>query len=49
MGLPIGKFAEIVRWYNGLAALPAWQKAVATKQEAMAAWQSQRGSFRGTP
>ena len=48
-GLPIGKFAEIVRWYNGLAALPAWQKALVTKQEAMAAWQSQRGSSRRTP
>jgi glutathione S-transferase len=47
-GLPIGKFAEIMRWYNGLGALPAWQQALVTKDEAMAAWQSQRGQIRGT-
>ena len=49
LGLPVGKFAAIVRWYNGLAALPAWQKALVTRQEAMTAWLSQRDSFRGTP
>jgi glutathione S-transferase len=48
MGFPVGKFTEIVRWYNGLAALPAWQKALLTRQEAMTAWLSQRDSFRGT-
>jgi glutathione S-transferase len=48
MGLPVGKFAEIVRWYNQLAALPAWQEALVTRQEAMTAWLSQRDSFRGT-
>jgi glutathione S-transferase len=42
--LPVGEFPEIVRWYKGLATLPAWQRAVATKDAAMAAWQSQRGS-----
>jgi len=44
MGLPVGKFSEILRWYQGLAALPAWRKALATKEEATAAWLSQRGS-----
>jgi glutathione S-transferase len=42
MGLPVGKFSEILRWYEGLAALPGWRKALATKDAAMAAWQSQR-------
>lgn len=45
LGLPIGKFAEILRWYNGLAALPAWQQALAAKDEAMAAWLSAFGSI----
>ena len=42
MGLPVGKFSEILRWYEGLAALPGWRKALATKDAAMAAWQAQR-------
>jgi glutathione S-transferase len=42
--LPVGKFSEILRWYKGLAALPAWRKALATKEAATAAWQSQRSS-----
>ena len=42
MGLPVGKFSEILRWYKGLAALPGWRKALATKDAAMAAWQAQR-------
>ncbi len=25
LGLPIAKYPEILRWYDGLAALPAWQ------------------------
>jgi glutathione S-transferase len=44
MALPVRKFPEIVRWYNGLAALPAWQKALAANASAMAAWQSKHGS-----
>jgi glutathione S-transferase len=43
MGLPVAKFPEIVRWYEGLAGLPAWRAALAAKDAAMAAWQSQRG------
>ena len=43
MKLPVGKFPEILRWYKRLAALPAWQDALAAKDAAMAAWQSQRG------
>jgi glutathione S-transferase len=43
MELPVGKFPEILRWYRGLAALPAWRDALAAKDSAMAAWQSQRG------
>lgn len=41
-GLPIGEFAEIVRWYSGLMALPAWEKAVAAKNEATATWLATR-------
>jgi glutathione S-transferase len=29
MQLPVGSFPEIVRWYKGLAVLPAWQEAAA--------------------
>ena len=25
---PTGKYAEITRWYGGLASLPAWEKAI---------------------
>ena len=42
MELPIGKFTEILRWYKGLAALPAWRDALAAKDAAMAAWTSKR-------
>jgi glutathione S-transferase len=38
LGLPLARFSEIDRWYEGLAALPAWQDAVATKKAATAAW-----------
>lgn len=44
LGLPVGNFPEIVRWYAGLAALPAWRDAVAAKDTATAAWQAQRAS-----
>jgi glutathione S-transferase len=40
MDLPVGDFPEIVRWYKSLAALPAWQEALAAKDAAMAALQS---------
>jgi glutathione S-transferase len=44
MGLPVGDFPEIVRWYKGLAALPAWREALTAKDAAMAAWQSKMAS-----
>ena len=44
MKLPVQEFPEIVRWYNGLAALPGWQQAVAAKDAATSAWLSQRGA-----
>src|SRR5882762_2631945 len=31
MGLPVASFPEVVRWYSALAALPAWQHAIAAK------------------
>jgi glutathione S-transferase len=42
MELPVANFPEILRWYKGLAALPAWQDALAAKDAALAAWQSNR-------
>jgi glutathione S-transferase len=36
MGLPVGHFPEILRWYKGLARLTAWQEALAAKDAAMA-------------
>ncbi len=38
MGLPVRDFPDIVRWYGGLAALPAWRDAVAAKDAATAEW-----------
>jgi glutathione S-transferase len=38
MELPLGRFREIGRWYESLAALPAWRDAVAAKDAATAAW-----------
>jgi glutathione S-transferase len=37
-GLPVGTFPEVARWYKGLAALPAWREAIASRDAAMAAW-----------
>jgi glutathione S-transferase len=42
LGLPVAQFKEVVRWYAGLAALPAWRDAVAAKDAAMAAWWQNR-------
>lgn len=44
MSLPVRDFPEILRWYDELAALPAWQEALATKEAAMMAWQAKRAS-----
>ncbi len=38
LGLPVARFCEIDRWYEGLAALPAWRNAVTAQQAAIAAW-----------
>ena len=39
-GLSVGKFPEVVRWYSGVAALPAWREALARRDAAMAACQA---------
>jgi glutathione S-transferase len=44
VGLPVADFPEIIRWYKGLAALPAWREALAAVDAAMAAWQSKTAS-----
>jgi glutathione S-transferase len=38
VGLPIGRFREIGRWYESLSALPGWRDALAAKDAAAAAW-----------
>lgn len=42
LGLPVGEFPEIIRWYKALVTLPGWGEAAAAKDAAMAAWQSKR-------
>jgi glutathione S-transferase len=46
LGLPVGKFPEIVRWYKGLAALPAWREALASRDGALSAWQAKAAQAR---
>src|SRR5689334_214983 len=46
MGLPGGTFAEVVRWYKGLAARPAWRDALASRNAALAAWQAKAAERR---
>jgi glutathione S-transferase len=36
--LPVARFGEITRWYDGVAALPAWRDAVAIQTAATADW-----------
>ena len=40
MQLAIDQFAEIRRWYMGLAKLPAWQDTLAIQDTFLAGWQS---------
>jgi glutathione S-transferase len=40
LGLSVGKFPEIARWYKGLSALPAWREALASRDAALAAWKA---------
>jgi glutathione S-transferase len=42
MALPIARFPEICRWYEGLASLPAWQEALAARDAALASWLAKR-------
>lgn len=44
VGLPVGQFAEIARWYAGLATLPGWRAALAARDAALAAWQAKQSS-----
>lgn len=38
LGLPVTQYREIGRWYEGLAALPAWWDAVVAQRVATVAW-----------
>lgn len=42
VGLPIGRFGEIGRWYDSLSALPAWRDALAARDAAAAAMLASR-------
>jgi glutathione S-transferase len=44
LGLPLARFSEIGRWYEGLCALPSWRDAIATKDAATAAWFAKQGA-----
>jgi glutathione S-transferase len=44
LALPITRFPEICRWYEGLASLPAWREALASRDAALAAWLSKRAA-----
>lgn len=34
LGLALAQYPEVVRWYEGLAALPAWKQALAAQRAA---------------
>ena len=38
MALPIARFPEICRWYEGIASLPAWRQALAAREAAIELW-----------
>ncbi|HEY1935694.1 MAG TPA: glutathione S-transferase family protein [Acetobacteraceae bacterium] len=40
MQLPVRTYPEIARWYDALAALPAWRSALVANDAALAAWQT---------
>lgn len=40
MALPLARFPEICRWYEGLVTLPAWREALAARDAALASWLS---------
>jgi glutathione S-transferase len=42
--LPVGRFPQICRWYDGLASLPAWRDALAAREAALASWLSNRAT-----
>jgi len=42
--LPVGRFPEICRWYEGLASLPAWRDALAARDGTLALWLSKRAA-----
>src|ERR1700687_377736 len=42
--LPVERFPEICRWYEGLASLPAWREALAARDAALASWLSKRAA-----
>src|SRR5215472_7721203 len=44
MGLPVTRFPEICRWYEGLASLPAWREALAARDAALTAWLAKRAA-----
>jgi glutathione S-transferase len=47
LALPLTRFSEIGRWYDGLAALPSWRDAIATQRATMTAWLAANGDKAG--
>ena len=44
MALPIARFPEICRWYEGLSSLTAWREALAARDAALASWLSRKAA-----
>jgi glutathione S-transferase len=44
LALPLARFPEICRWYEGLASLPAWRDALSAKDAALALWLFKRAA-----
>jgi glutathione S-transferase len=44
MALPLTRFPEVRRWYEGLASMTAWRDAVAARDAAMVSWLSERAA-----
>jgi glutathione S-transferase len=44
MELPMTQFTEICRWYESLAALPAWRVALEARETALASWLAKKAA-----
>jgi len=42
LGLPLSRYPQAARWYEGLASLPAWTRALAAREAAATSWSRRR-------